>query len=61
MASCPGKRSTRGGACGSTLYRCKKCGNVGCEKGRIDECSNQGFRAGKCLKCGASGQKEYFK
>lgn len=61
MASCPGKRIDRKGTCLSTLYRCKKCGNVGCDQGQPGKCQNQGFKLGKCMKCGASGQKEMFK
>jgi hypothetical protein len=59
MASCPGKRDNH--TCNSTLYRCKKCGNVGCDQSQPGKCTNQGFRLGKCLKCGTSGQKETFR
>jgi hypothetical protein len=59
MALCPGtKRSHK---CSSVLYRCKKCGNVGCDQGQPGHCTNQGFRVGKCQKCGAVGQKETFR
>ena len=34
MAGCPGKRTKRTGSCLSSLYRCKKCGNVGCDQGQ---------------------------
>lgn len=61
MAACPGKKIKSGTMCNSTLYRCKKCGNVGCDQGSQATCSNQGFKTGKCLKCGISGQKELFK
>lgn len=61
MAACPGKRIKTKSSCNSTLYRCKKCGNVGCEQGDSTPCTNQAFRYGKCLKCGATGQKENFK
>ncbi len=30
MASCPGRKGNS--RCLSTLYRCKKCGNVGCDQ-----------------------------
>jgi len=59
MPSCPGKRDNH--TCNSTLYRCKKCGNVGCDQSQPGKCTNQGFRSGKCLKCGTSGQKETFR
>ncbi len=61
MASCPGKRTNRNTGCLSALYRCKKCGHVGCDQTTSGVCSNQAFRLGKCLKCGATGQKETFK
>ena len=61
MSICPGKRKKNNSNCTSTLYRCKKCGNIGCEQNQPFDCSNQGFKAGKCLKCGVSGQKELFK
>ena len=44
MATCPGKRVKNNNPCNSSLYRCKKCGNVGCEQGDSSQCSNQGFR-----------------
>lgn len=59
MASCPGKRDKH--TCGRTLYRCKKCGNVGCDQVQVGKCTNQAFSGSKCLKCGKSGQREYFK
>lgn len=60
MASCPGRRTKRSGSCLATLYRCKKCGNVGCEHIQAGECTNQGFRLTKCARCGTAGQKEVF-
>lgn len=59
MPFCPGKKKN-GSKCMNQLYRCKKCGNVGCDRPSDGECSNQGFKVGKCLKCGATGQKENF-
>ena len=59
MASYTGRRENH--SCMSQLYRCKKCGNVGCDQIQDGKCSNQGFKFGKCLRCGASGQKETFK
>ena len=41
MASCPGKRGNS--TCNGTLYRCKKCGNVGCDQSQLGKCTNQGF------------------
>lgn len=57
MANCPGKKRT-GGICYGFVYRCKKCGSVGCEHYQDGECSNQGFKSGYCLRCGTLGQKE---
>jgi hypothetical protein len=59
MAACDGTREKH--RCASTLYRCKKCGIVGCAQGRQGACTSQAFAAGKCVKCGASGQREVFK
>ena len=63
MASCLGKRGTPSGTtkCGMMLYRCKKCGAVGCEQGTEGKCSNQTFKSGKCLKCGQVASKEVFR
>jgi hypothetical protein len=60
MAFCPGKKIKTKGTCNGTLYRCKKCGNVGCDQGPSTACSNQAFDLGKCMKCGARGHKERF-
>ncbi len=35
--------------CGAVLWRCKKCGAVGC---LIDGCTQQKFHNGRCMKCG---------
>ena len=59
MASCPGKKD--GHACMSSMYKCKKCGNFGCDQSQDGKCSNQAFKVSKCLKCGAVGQKEVYK
>ena len=59
MAMCPGKKGTS--ACNSTVYRCKACGNVGCDQGSQGKCTNQAFTVFKCMKCGKTGQKEMFK
>jgi len=45
--------------CSNKIYRCKKCGNIGCS---LNGCANQAFRGGPggpCLKCG-SYDKELF-
>ena len=55
MASACRGRDKGGSQCQATLYRCAKCGNVGCTKAG---CSNQGFRDGNCVKCG-SGNKSF--
>lgn len=59
MPTCPGKVEKRN--CLKTLYRCKKCGNIGCDRSKLDECTNQAFRLGRCLRCGSSGKKETFR
>ncbi len=59
MATYPGKRNKA--TCIGVLYRCKNCGNVGCERGGQNECTNQAFRSGKCLKCGSIGHRETFR
>jgi len=59
MAGCTGKKDAH--TCGCLLFKCKKCGNVGCDQGQDDKCSNQAFKGGKCVRCGAIGQKEMFK
>lgn len=57
--NCPGKRN--GHVCAGTIWKCKKCGAIGCEQFQIGSCTNQGFRVGKCLKCGHSAGKESFR
>lgn len=54
MASCNGKRFghvVSGVRCGSSILRCKKCGNTGC---RVDDCSQQAFSNQGCARCGAA-------
>ncbi len=58
MPVCPGKRVKTGYDCTSSVYKCKKCGNVGCFQNDTGTCSNEGFRNGKCLKCGSVGQHQ---
>jgi hypothetical protein len=57
MAMCAGTRNGR--RCVLLLFRCKKCGNVGCHQTK-KVCTSQGFVGGKCMKCGSSN-KEQFK
>jgi hypothetical protein len=44
--------------CSQPLYRCKKCGNIGCA---MPGCRNQGFKLGffgcPCLKCRSADQE----
>ena len=61
LASCQ-EKLMRGGyktACGGTLYKCEKCGAVGCAK---EGCPNQKFRdgAGSCKICGSSLKKTVY-
>lgn len=51
MANCAGNRKSV--PCGSAVYNCRKCTNVGCDQPEFGECSNQGFRSGMCTQCGA--------
>lgn len=53
MALCHGTRN--GHSCGGYLYRCDKCGHVGCTH---TGCTNHGFRIG-CLVCGAHGRSTF--
>jgi len=52
MATCPGKYGSNNSYCGATVYKCTKCGAVGCSK---PGCSNQKFSGGRCLSCGSNG------
>jgi len=51
MATCQGQK-TNNQPCGGSVYRCKRCGNVGCGH---KECRNYAFEqgSGKCIKCGS--------
>jgi hypothetical protein len=51
MANCTGKRKPA--TCGSPVFNCSKCANVGCDQLEVGECSNQGFSSGICTQCGA--------
>jgi hypothetical protein len=57
--NCPGMNMKTGSTCNSNLYRCQKCGNVGCDHHAPGTCSNQGFRSGKCEKCGKNDKKTF--
>ncbi len=50
MMTCGGQKPT--GNCHSIIYKCTKCGAVGC---KTKGCTNQKFDAGKCLCCGSYG------
>ncbi|MDD2716572.1 MAG: hypothetical protein PHW04_11840 [Candidatus Wallbacteria bacterium] len=47
---CPGKRD--GHICGRTIYKCKYCGNIGCQKVDNRVCSSVQFQYSRCLRCG---------
>jgi hypothetical protein len=51
--SCNGTRTNKLHKCGFSLYRCKRCSNVGCNQSNRGACSSQGFYGGACLKCGS--------
>lgn len=38
-------------SCTGSLYKCKKCGSVGCSN---QDCSNYNFHNGSCMKCGST-------
>ena len=59
MASCTGKRPDKSYACGSPLLKCKKCGNVGCDKPQSGGCTGQGFISGSCGKCRSSDKSSF--
>lgn len=54
MASCHGKKE--GFTCGTNLYRCAKCTNIGCNAAK---CSNCGFPGNRCAKCGSYEMKQF--
>jgi hypothetical protein len=54
---CSGRKDG-GTCCTSTVYKCKKCGSVGCAYGNTN-CSNKNFDViGQCLKCGSREKEE---
>ncbi|VVE66992.1 hypothetical protein PCA31118_02435 [Pandoraea captiosa] len=52
MSMCKGTRN--GSSCGMLLYRCVRCGHVGCNQVSNSACSNMGFNTGRCVRCGNS-------
>ena len=52
MATCPGKKGSS--TCYSSVYKCGKCGSVGCS---VKGCTNQNFESIKCLRCGQYDRK----
>jgi hypothetical protein len=63
MPSCYGRRLTMATKprCDATIYRCKKCGQVGCDKPREGDCSNQLFANGRCLRCNSFSTREVLR
>jgi DNA-directed RNA polymerase subunit RPC12/RpoP len=58
MPACPGIKSSTNSKCGTySIYRCKKCGHVGCAN---NGCTNQAFSSYQCLRCGAPSSRESF-
>ena len=54
IKKCTGQRRQGRSAvpCNSLVYRCEKCGAVGC---RNNDCSSQNFKPdGKCMECNAT-------
>ncbi len=50
-------RTERNTHCGEILYKCPKCGTIGC---RSAKCTNAKFAdMGKCSLCGASGTDKW--
>lgn len=54
MAKCNGKFKSSSGGCGYDLYKCGKCGNVGCTNAGNGGCSNLGWKGNVCSKCGTN-------
>ena len=50
MGTCTGNNYT----CNSTLYKCQKCGSVGCSS---PSCTNRSFKLDECMRCGSSEVK----
>lgn len=62
MPRCLGTTINKGQrkVCHYSLYHCKKCGNIGCNRHDFSQCSNQAFVTSRCLVCGAKGEIEFF-
>ena len=58
---CKGIRTASQSECDSPLYRCKDCGNLGCNQGPENACSHQAFRAARCRKCSKLGSQRPVK
>jgi hypothetical protein len=56
MAHCRGKHKKRN-TCNSLIYRCKRCGSLGCDQDKRAECTSQAFQQGTCVNC-AGTEKE---
>ena len=54
-SACHGSVPNKSNICGSLVFRCTKCGAVGCTK---NGCSNQKFKDGQCMSCGSHGTKK---
>lgn len=51
MATCPGRLNNQSASHAGQVFRCTKCGAVGC---RDERCSNYNLSSsGKCMRCGA--------
>ena len=55
---CQGRLLRRIGTCSAILFKCKKCGNTGCDRNQPGECDNQAFISGRCMVCGSSFNKQ---
>lgn len=54
MSTCQGnKGGTRHN--GGLVYRCPKCGSIGCT---ASGCTNQNFQSSRCMKCGKVGNPD---
>lgn len=54
---CTGIRKATQQECGSPVYRCKDCGNTGCNQGPLGACSHQAFRTARCNQCNKLGSQ----
>lgn len=49
---CHGKVPNKSMICAGLVFKCTKCGAVGC---KTKDCSNQKFNNGQCVVCGSYG------